>query len=85
MENKRKRVRKHRPNIAKLKKQAELRGHSTPNETVLLQGTKVKNILNRVFVRAFDDDFNKTECNNIRKYMEEFETKINELIHKKSL
>jgi hypothetical protein len=72
-----------RPNKAKILKQSRLRGHLTHNEKMLLTGLKVKNVLQRVNNRGFDDMIKPRDCKKIEMLFEEFVTAIDAILKEK--
>lgn len=65
-----------RPNKGDILKQAKLRGHMTYNEETMLKGLTVKNSLQRIYTKTFDDSINKTDCETLKKAMDEFNTVV---------
>jgi hypothetical protein len=72
-----------RPNKAKILKQCRLRGHLTDNEKVLLTGLKVKNVLQRVNNRGFDDLIKPRDCKKLEELFEEFVTSVDAILKEK--
>lgn len=83
MADKSKKFRK-RPNKKEIEREAKLRGHFTNNEKLMLKGLTVKNSLQRIYNKAFDDSLNKTTCKKLEKAMEEFNSVVESLLPRKS-
>lgn len=73
-----------RPNKAKLLKQARLRGHQTDNEKLMLTGLTVKNLLQRINNKSFDELIKNHNCKKLEKLMVEFVKNANEIINSKN-
>jgi len=71
-----------RPNKSFIKQMAEFRGHMTCNEKTMLTGLEVKNILQRVNNRAFDNAIKAVECAEIQRLMKSFVKAVNEELAK---
>ena len=69
-----------RPNKAKILKQKALRGYLTDNEELMLNGLSVKNLLQRINNRAFEDHIKKADCKKIQLLMIEFVKNIDEIM-----
>ena len=69
-----------RPNKAKILKQATLRGHLTPNENLMITGLTVKNLLQRINNRGFEDVILPADCKRLEELMKEFVTKCDEVL-----
>ena len=61
-----------RPNKSEIEKQAKLRGHFTCNEETMLKGLKVKNALQRIYTKTFDESLSKNDCLALQKAMDKF-------------
>jgi hypothetical protein len=72
-----------RPNKAKILKQGRLRGHLTDNENLMLSGLKVKNVLQRVNNRSFDDLIKPHDCKKLQSIFEEFVTNVDSILKEK--
>lgn len=71
-----------RPNKAKILKQARLRGHLTHNENLMLTGLEVKNLLQRINNRSFEDMIKNADCKNIQLIMKQMVTEVNQILSK---
>ena len=71
-----------RPNKAEILKGGELRGHLTHNEETTLKGLTVKNTLQRIYTKTFDDSVNKTDCEALQKAMDEFNAVVQSVLSK---
>jgi len=69
-----------RPNKAKLLKQAAIKGHLTPNENLMIVGLNVKNLLQRINTRAFEDVILPSDCKKLEAFMNEYITKSEEVL-----
>lgn len=72
-----------RPNKAKILKQGRLRGHLTDNENLLLSGLNVKNVLQRVNNRGFDDLIKPHDCKKLQSLFETFVSEIDLILKDK--
>jgi hypothetical protein len=72
-----------RPNKAKILKQGRLRGHLTDNEKMLLTGLKVKNVMQRVNNRGFDDLIKPRDCKKLETLFEEFVVSVDAILKEK--
>ena len=72
-----------RPNKAKILKQALLRGHNTSNEKLMLTGLTVKNILQRINNKCFDDIIKNNDCKKLEDLMKDFVNSANEILNGK--
>lgn len=71
-----------RPNKTFIKKMAAFRGYETCNEKTMLVGIEVKNALQRVNNRAFDESIKATDCAAIKKLMREFVKGVSQVLDK---
>jgi hypothetical protein len=60
------------PTKAELLKQAELRGHNTHNEKLILAGFDVSNLIKRINTKASDDYINIRACKKLQAIIEKF-------------
>jgi hypothetical protein len=72
-----------RPNKAKILKQGRLRGHLTDNENLMLSGLKVKNVLQRVNNRGFDDLIKPHDCKKIQTLFETLVSEVDSILKEK--
>lgn len=72
-----------RPNKAELIKQAELRGYNTDNEKLMLKGLEVKNVLQKMYNRNFDELVNALDTKKLTSLMETFVTETDKILDKK--
>jgi hypothetical protein len=72
-----------RPNKSKILKQEKLRGHLTDNEKLMLTGLTVKNFLQRLNNRCFDDLFLPSDCKKLNQLMVDFVKSSDEILNKK--
>ena len=70
-----------RPNKSKILKQAQLRGHLTPNESLMVTGLTVKNLLQRINNRGFDDVIMPSDCKKLEDLMKEFVTNCDAVLN----
>lgn len=71
---------KKRPNKAKLMRQAELRGHLTANEQLMITGLTVKNLLQRINTKGFEEIIRNADCKKIEKLMKTFVEEVDEIL-----
>ena len=72
-----------RPNKAKILKQGRLRGHLTANENLMLSGLNVKNVLQRVNNRGFDDLIKPHDCKKLEMLFETFVSEVDSILKEK--
>ena len=69
-----------RPNKTFIKQLAEFNGFMTCNQKVMLEGLSVKNVLQRMNNRAFDEAIKADKCFKIQKLMKNFVKEMDELL-----
>lgn len=72
-----------RPNKTKLLNQAKLRGHQTHCEMLMLTGLSVKNLLQRINNKCFDDVIKNADCKKIEELMKVFVASCDEILENK--
>lgn len=69
-----------RPNKKFILEMVKFRGHMTCNEKTMLEGLNIKNLLQRINNRAFDDAIKADVCGEMQKRMKAFVKEIDALL-----